>query len=203
MSLFVPGGCGGCYGGVHLPYPYPYRHRHRHRHRSCTSPQVRRLGLRCALSAKANEGRLLLLDSLQPPLPKTKVMATALQRLLAGQPRLSALLVDSGPRGADGGVALRRAARNIPGVEVLPAIGANVQAIMRRDVLVLTRAAADAIAERLSTPINRLGAAGTAYTERLAARRAAAARSAAAAAVIAKARGSVQDLQQARAVQCS
>jgi hypothetical protein len=44
--------------------------------------QVRRLGLKCALSAKANEGRLILVDSLTPLLPKTKVMAGKLQALL-------------------------------------------------------------------------------------------------------------------------
>lgn len=40
------------------------------------SLQVRRLGLKCALSAKANEGRLILLDSLAPTgRPKTSIMA--------------------------------------------------------------------------------------------------------------------------------
>jgi hypothetical protein len=47
--------------------------------------QVRRLALKCALSAKANEGRLLLLDSLQPWAPKTRVLASALQPLLDTQ----------------------------------------------------------------------------------------------------------------------
>lgn len=47
--------------------------------------QVRRLGLKCALSAKANEGRLILVDSLTPFTPKTKFMAVKLQALLDSQ----------------------------------------------------------------------------------------------------------------------
>jgi hypothetical protein len=129
--------------------------------------QVRRLGLKCALSAKANEGRLLLLDSLQPSSPKTKHMALKLGHLLADQPRLNALLIDSAKAGDDGGVMLRRAARNLPGVEIVPAIGANVYSIVRKDMLLLTKPALDAIVERLRTPINRLGAAGLAYRAKL------------------------------------
>ena len=53
--------------------------------------QVRRLGLKCALSAKANEGRLLLLDSLHPTSPKTKAIAAKLSHLLQEHPRLNAL----------------------------------------------------------------------------------------------------------------
>jgi hypothetical protein len=47
--------------------------------------QVRRLGLKCALSAKANEGRLILVNSLTPSTPKTKFMAQQLQALLDNQ----------------------------------------------------------------------------------------------------------------------
>eukprot|EP00882_Tetradesmus_deserticola_P024895 GHRQ01027247.1.p2 GENE.GHRQ01027247.1~~GHRQ01027247.1.p2 ORF type:complete len:179 (+),score=54.15 GHRQ01027247.1:324-860(+) len=129
--------------------------------------QVRRLGLKCALSAKANEGRLLLLDSLHPGIPKTKHMAAKLGHLLQEHPRLNALLVDSAKDGADGGVMLRRAARNLPGVEIVPSIGTNVYSIVRKDVLVITKPALDALIERLRTPINRLGAAGLAYRARL------------------------------------
>jgi large subunit ribosomal protein L4 len=133
--------------------------------------QVRRLGLKCALSAKANEGRLLLLDSLQPNSPKTKHMAEKLSHLLQEHPRLNALLVDSAKDADDGGVTLRRAARNLPGIEILPSIGANVYSIVRRDVLVMTKPALDALIERLRAPINRLGAAGLAYRAKLEQRR--------------------------------
>jgi hypothetical protein len=133
----------------------------------CCFVQVRRLGLKCALSAKANEGRLLLLDSLHPSVPKTKHMAAKLGHLLEDQPRLNAVLIDSATDGDDGGVMLRRAARNLPGVEILPAIGANVYSIVRKDVVLLTKPALDAIIERLRAPINRLGAAGLAYRAKL------------------------------------
>ncbi|KAF8063844.1 TRN1 [Scenedesmus sp. PABB004] len=125
-------------GVVHGPVPRSYAY--------ALPKKVRRLGLKCALSARANEGRLLVLDSVAPPgPPKTKAMAARLGALLPGRPaqRLSALLVDSGRRGADGGEAARRAAGNLPSVDVLPAAGATVHAILRRDVLVLTRPAVD------------------------------------------------------------
>jgi hypothetical protein len=133
--------------------------------------QVRRLGLKCALSAKANEGRLLLLDSLHPTSPKTKHMADKLSNLLQKHPRLNALLVDSGKSSEDGGAMLRRAAGNLPGVEIVPAIGANVYSIVRKDVLVMTKPALDALIQRLRAPINRLGAAGLAYRAKLEQRR--------------------------------
>jgi large subunit ribosomal protein L4 len=66
--------------------------------------KVRRLGLKCALSAKSNEGRLLLVDSLLlPDAPKTKIMMQKLQRLLEGNPRISVLLVDSAKTGQGAG----------------------------------------------------------------------------------------------------
>jgi hypothetical protein len=59
-------------------------------HSPCARPllprrQVRRLGLKCALSAKAREGRLILVDSLRPWSPKTKAMSAQLQQLLNRQ----------------------------------------------------------------------------------------------------------------------
>lgn len=135
--------------------------------------QVRRLGLKSALSAKAHEGRLLLVDSLAPEVPKTKLLASKLEGLLAGQPRRSCLLVDSAKEGHDGGAWLRRAAGNLAGVEVVPQIGTNVYSILKRDVLVMTVPAAEALIARLRAPINRLGAAGRAYAARMAAKRAA------------------------------
>ncbi|WIA42503.1 hypothetical protein OEZ86_008490 [Tetradesmus obliquus] len=150
-------------GIVHGPVPRSYAY--------ALPKKVRRLGLKCALSAKANEGRLLLLDSLHPTSPKTKAIAAKLSHLLQEHPRLNALLVDSAKDGDDGGVMLRRAARNLPGVEILPSIGANVYSIVRKDVLVMTKPALDKLVERLRAPINRLGAAGLAYRAKLEARR--------------------------------
>lgn len=160
-SIRAPQWRGG--GVIHGPQPRSYAF--------ALNKKVRRLGLKCALSAKLNEGRLILVDSLQPDQSKTKFMRAKLQKLLERQPRISVLLMDSNKSGEDGGLTLRRAARNIPGVEVVPAIGANVYSIVRRDVLVITRAAADSIVERLRRPINRLGAAGLAFKQKLEQRR--------------------------------
>lgn len=130
--------------------------------------KVRRLGLKCALSAKAHEGRLLLLDSLCPEQPKTKLLASKLARLLAGRgERRSALLIDSAKDGEDGGEALRRAGQNLAGVDIIPACGANVYSILKRGTLLLTQAGAEALVARLRAPIQRLGAAGRAHEERM------------------------------------
>jgi len=171
-------------GAAHGPVPRSHAHR--------LPKKVRRLGLKCALSAKAAEGRLLLVDTLNPAAaaaaagtappgapPKTRVLAAQLSALLAGQPRLSALLVDADKGDdADGGAALRRAAGNLPGVDVVPARGCNVASVLRRDVLVLTPAAAALLAERLRAPVNRLGASGRTQARRMLALRAAQARAA-------------------------
>lgn len=139
-------------GIVHGPVPRSHAHE--------LPKKVRRLGLKCALSAKALEGRLLVVDSLEPGEAKTKALAAHLDRLLAGQPRRSALLIDSDLEAADGGGVLRRAAGNLRWVDVVPQGGANVYGILRRDVLIMTVDAVVALTERLRRPINRLGACG-------------------------------------------
>ena len=63
-------------------------------------------------------------------------------------------------------------------VEVVPALGANVLSLMRRDYVIMTKPGLDALVERLQRPINRLGAAGLAFRAKLQQRRAAAARQA-------------------------
>ncbi|KAK9846516.1 hypothetical protein WJX81_005775 [Elliptochloris bilobata] len=115
--------------------------------------KVRRLGLKCALSAKASEGRLHLLDTLALEAGKTKLLDKNLDTLLADAPRRSVLFVDSSKVGADGGEGLRLAASNLPWVDVLPAEGANVYSILQRDQLVLSRAALDALVARLHSPV--------------------------------------------------
>ncbi len=104
--------------------------------------KVRALGLKCALSAKAKEGKLVVLDGLRLDEPKTKRVQAALERLGIG----SALVV--GGKEIDRNFAL--GARNLPHVDVLPVQGANVYDILRRDVLVLTTEAVQGLAERLA-----------------------------------------------------
>lgn len=112
-------------------------------HETDLTKKVRALGLRCALSSKARDGKLLLLDSLVLDAPKTKDLAVKLARLgLTG-----ALFVD-GAEQAERNFGL--AARNLPLIDVLPVEGANVYDILRRDMLVLTTAAVRRLEERLA-----------------------------------------------------
>lgn len=103
--------------------------------------KVRTLALKTALSAKAAEGKLVVLDQAKLSAPKTKELATRLKALGWG----SVLVID-GPA-LDDNFAL--ASRNIPFVDVLPSVGANVYDILRRDTLVLTKDAVAALEARL------------------------------------------------------
>ena len=103
--------------------------------------KVRALALKTALSAKAAEGKLIVLDSDASGSGKTKELRDSFDKLGWS----NVLIV--------GGSALdenfARAARNLPGVDVLPQQGANVYDILRRDTLVLTKAAVEALEARL------------------------------------------------------
>lgn len=132
-------------GIVHGPVPRSHAH--------SLPKRVRRLGLQCALSAKAWERRLVVVDSLQPGNIKTKDMLTVVDALLVGAPRRSVLLCDSSKTGDDGGEELRRTACNLPWVDTIPQQGLNVYSILQRDYLVLTLAAVKLLSERLRQPI--------------------------------------------------
>ncbi len=103
--------------------------------------KVRKLGLKIALSSKAADGKLVILDSAEVKEGKTKQLA---QRL--GKLGLSSVLFIDGETVND---LFARAARNLPHVDVLPEMGANVYDILRRDTLVLTRAAVERLEARL------------------------------------------------------
>jgi len=102
--------------------------------------KVRRAGLISALSAKAAEGKLVVLDAAAGE-TKTSALAAKLKALGWS----SALIVDAA---VDEGFG--RAVRNLPKVQVLPTIGANVYDIVRHDVLAVTRAGVEALKERLA-----------------------------------------------------
>jgi large subunit ribosomal protein L4 len=104
--------------------------------------KVRRLGLICALSAKVAAGKLIVLDSASAgEEAKTSSVVAQLKKLGWD----SALVIDAT---VDAGFA--RITRNIPKIDVLPTIGANVYDILNHDVLAVTRAGLDALAVRLS-----------------------------------------------------
>lgn len=102
--------------------------------------KVRRLALMTALSAKAKEGKIIILDSAEAKTHKTKEMATALKALGVS----SALILDGAVNEN-----FARATRNIPLIDVLPQTAANVYDILRRDVLVLTKQGLKDLEERL------------------------------------------------------
>lgn len=103
--------------------------------------KVRKLALKTALSAKQAEGKLVVVDAVALDAPKTKVLAGHLDKL-GWQ---SALVID----GAEVNENFAKAAANIPNLDVLPSQGANVYDILRRDTLVLTKAAVETLEERL------------------------------------------------------
>ena len=111
-------------------------------HATALPKKVRRLALKCALSSKRADGKLVILDSARLDEPRTGALA----RRLAGFGWSSALIVDGPEIDAN----FRRAAANLARLDVLPSVGANVYDILRRDVLVLTRAGVEALEARLS-----------------------------------------------------
>jgi large subunit ribosomal protein L4 len=104
--------------------------------------KVRALGLKMALSSKAKLG-LVVVDSLDVADAKTGALAGQLAKANWGK---KVLVVDG--EAVNEGFA--RAARNLPGVNVLPAVGANVYDILKHDTLVLTRAAVEKLEARFN-----------------------------------------------------
>jgi large subunit ribosomal protein L4 len=110
-------------------------------HEFSLQKKVRRLGLKSALSAKLEEGKLVVIDAAHIDEAKTKVLRTRLEAF-----GWDSVLVIDGPA-VDQNFA--RAARNLPRVDVLPQQGANVYDILRRNTLVLTREAVQHLESRL------------------------------------------------------
>jgi large subunit ribosomal protein L4 len=104
--------------------------------------KVRRLGLATALSVKAQEGKLIVVEDLNLGDAKTKAFIASMTALGI----TSGLFIDGGA--VDIGFA--RASANVPHIDVLPAIGANVYDILNHDTLVLTRAAVLALEARVN-----------------------------------------------------
>ena len=102
--------------------------------------KVRALALKHALSAKAKDGGIIVIDKATLKDAKTKALAKQFDKLGL----LNALIID----GAECDANFCIAARNIPNIDVLPIQGINVYDIMRRKTLVLTKAALDALEAR-------------------------------------------------------
>jgi len=110
---------------------------------SSLNKKVRQLGLKMALSSKAKEGNLVVLDNLDVAEGKTKTLKAQLGKLGFGK---NALVID----GDALNVGFARASSNLESVNLLPAMGANVYDIMRHETLVLTRAAVEKLEARFN-----------------------------------------------------
>jgi large subunit ribosomal protein L4 len=122
-------------GGGIIFGPVPRSHAHD------LPKKVRKLALRCALSAKQRDGKLIVVDSVAADSPKTAKLAGKLEKL-----GFNSVLIVAGPQVDEN---FRRAAANLIGVDVLPQAGANVYDILRRDTLVLSRDAVEHLEARL------------------------------------------------------
>lgn len=122
-------------GGAKAMGPVP------HSHAFDLPKKVRALGLKHALSAKAQKGALVILSEAAVNEVKTNSLAKQLKALGVE----NALVVDGT---FDDKFAL--SARNLAAVSLVPVAGINVYDIMRKNTLVLTAAAVKSIEERLA-----------------------------------------------------
>jgi large subunit ribosomal protein L4 len=124
--IFVGGGI------AHGPHPRSHAHD--------LPKKVRALAMKHALSAKARDGALIVVDALSGE--KTKTLVSQLEKL-----GVSNALVVGGAQ-LDAGFA--KAASNIPNIDVLPLAGLNVYDVLRRKTLVLTREAVEGVNARFA-----------------------------------------------------
>ena len=102
--------------------------------------KIRAMALKHALSSKVKSDSLIILDDVKAEAPKT----AAVKKQITGLGIQNALFIS----GKELDENFAKAARNIVGVDVLPVQGINVLDVLRRDTLVLTKAAVDALEER-------------------------------------------------------
>ena len=105
--------------------------------------KVRALGLKMALSSKAKAGTLMVFEDLNLADMKTKALQGQLGKLGFGK----TVLVIDGDMVSDN---FRKASANLIGINVMPAVGANVYDILKHDTLVLTRAAVEKLEARFA-----------------------------------------------------
>jgi large subunit ribosomal protein L4 len=112
-----------------------------HSHEFSLPKKIRALGLKHALSSKAKNGEIVVLEDAVSKAVKTKDLAAQFGKLGVS----SALIVDG-----EFDAKFVLSARNLTGITMLPAAGLNVYDILKRDKLVLTKSALKAIEERLA-----------------------------------------------------
>lgn len=126
--IFVGGGT------AHGPHPHSHAHD--------LPKKVRAMAMKHALSAKVKDDALLVIDAATLDGGKTKDLTAQLKKL-----GISNALVIGGATLDEG---FARAARNIPGIDVLPLAGLNVYDVLRRQKLVLTREAVEGVNARFA-----------------------------------------------------
>ena len=105
--------------------------------------KIRALGLKMALSTKAQSGQLIVMDNLTLKVGKTKELAGSLAKLGFGK---TALVID----GDMVELSFVYASSNLIGINTMPAAGANVYDILKAETLVLTRAAVEKLEARFN-----------------------------------------------------
>ena len=105
--------------------------------------KVRALGLKMALSSKARDGRLIVVENLDLTEAKTKALRDRLAGFELGR---NALVID----GEALNVGFALASSNLREIDLLPAVGANVYDILNHETLVLTRAAVEKLEARFN-----------------------------------------------------
>jgi large subunit ribosomal protein L4 len=105
--------------------------------------KVRALGLKMALSSKAMNDNLVVIDDLEVSEAKTKALLAQLGKLKFGK---TTLFIDGD--GVNDG--FKKASANLIGLNSMPAVGANVYDIMKHETLVLTRAAVEKLEARFN-----------------------------------------------------
>ena len=113
---------------------------HTRSHAIALPKKVRALALKHALSAKAKDDGIVVIEALSVKEAKTKALSSQFAKLGL----FNALIIDSAEVADD----VRMAARNLPNIDVLPVAGINVYDVLRRHKLVLTRAAVDVLEAR-------------------------------------------------------
>ena len=121
-------------GTIFGPQPRDYSYR--------MPRKARRKALLSALSLKNRDGKIIVVDSLAPEQPKTRIMAQALAHLNVQ----SALIVI-----AEADAKIERSARNLPKVKVVRVEGLNVYDLLRYEHLIMTESALRLIEERLAS----------------------------------------------------
>ena len=104
--------------------------------------KIRSLGLKMALSSKAKEGTLVIIDSEKLQAAKTNAFAKQLKNLEI----VSALFVGAEQLDEN----FKKSAANIANIDVLPTMGLNVLDVLKHEKLVLTADAVKAIEARLA-----------------------------------------------------